>query len=220
VRVQESGGASHRQVCLHTSSDVETVGNIFVTILQDDSVSFEGEYSNLATANSTAVVSDNVCMGILFEEFQDLCFFKSIRGTSLTSYLFSAHDSFGRLTKRSFRFASGTTDIHVWSGYIFSSGILCSSRRRSSTVIVFAYSKHPTKPCLVLFINIGEGRAEKFARLIIRGFAESIQIPLRANFRTRDGLLVPVGRALFHWGGLLPMLSCWGVMRARSSEEV
>ena len=54
---------------VHASSNVEIMWNILVTILQDDSISFEGEAGNTAAIDDTAVISNNVWMGMLFKEF-------------------------------------------------------------------------------------------------------------------------------------------------------
>ena len=61
---------------IYTSSNIKIILNILVTILQDNSISFKGEANNMAVINNIAVISNNVWIGILFKEFQDLGFFK------------------------------------------------------------------------------------------------------------------------------------------------
>ena len=50
--------------------------NILVTILQDNSISFKGEASNIAAINNITIISNNIQIEMLFKEFQDLNFFK------------------------------------------------------------------------------------------------------------------------------------------------
>ena len=45
---------------VYISSNVEIIWNILVTILQDNSISFEGEAGNTAAINDIAVIFNNI----------------------------------------------------------------------------------------------------------------------------------------------------------------